>query len=298
LNFADIFAIFGIYSATPPTPFTPGLEFSGTVIGIGKGKSRFRIGDRVMGATRFGGYSSHIVQKEEYLFLIPKKWSFEVGAAFPVQALTAFYALYPLGNCKTGDVVLIQSAAGGVGLLANQFAKRSGAITIGSVSSRDKIPILEENGYDHSIIRSKHFREEMHSILDGRALNLVLECVGGSVFRDCYELLSPMGRLITYGSANFTPSTTTINYLSTAFRYITRPKIDPLRMISDNKSVMGFNLIWLWNNIDILAGYMKEIMNTKPNPQKVGLVMQWNELHNALNIFRSGKTVGKVVINF
>ncbi len=298
LNFADIFAILGIYSATPPVPFTPGLEFSGIVEKTGENATQFRIGDRVMGVTRFGGYSSYILQKETYLFHIPDDWTMEEGAAFLVQALTAFYALFPLGNCKKGDIVLIHSAAGGVGLLANQFAKRAGAITIGSVGSKDKIPVLADAGFDHYVVRSSRLKKDIQAILQNRPLNLVLECIGGSVFQDSYELLAPTGRLIAYGSANFTPTGSRIRLIPALFQYITRPRIDPLRMISDNKTISGFNLIWLWDHVDMLKEYMKAIMEMKPHPQKVGFIMPWTDIQKALHLFRSGRTIGKVVINF
>ncbi|MCC5814588.1 MAG: zinc-binding dehydrogenase [Leptospira sp.] len=297
LNFADIFAIYGLYSATPKGKFTPGLEFSGEVIAIGEDVTGFQVGQRIMGATRFGAYATHINQGQEYLFPIPDEWSYEEGAAFPVQALTAYYALFPLGNCNQDSVVLIHSAAGGVGLLANQFAKRVGATTIGSVGSESKVSILKENQFDEYIVRDKHFKEKMIQILKERKLNLVLECVGGKIFNDSYNLMSPMGRLVTYGSANFTPSGNSLNVLKTIYTYLNRPKIDPLKMVSDNKSVMGFNLIWLWDQVSILKAMMIDIMQHKPSPQHIGMVVGWDDLIKALKEFRSGKTTGKVVVS-
>lgn len=296
LNFADIFAIYGLYSATPPTPFIPGLEFSGEVISIGSSVKNFQIGDRVMGVSRFGGYATHLNQKESYLFPLPKNWSFAEGAAFAVQGLTAYYALVPLGNCKPGDLILIHSAAGGVGILANRIAKKLGAVTIGSIGSKNKISTLKEEGYDEIIVRDRHFKDNLKQLIGDRSLNLVLECIGGSIFKDSYELLAPTGRLVSYGSANFTPSSNRLNIINAGWKYIRRPMIDPLKMVSDNKSVMGFNLIWLWDQNEMLRNYMDELMNLSLSPQRVGNIFSWKDLRRGLQEFQSGNTIGKVVI--
>jgi NADPH:quinone reductase-like Zn-dependent oxidoreductase len=102
LNFADIFAIQGLYSATPKGSFIPGLEFSGEIIAIGSAVEEWRVGDRVMGATKFGGYVSHINIHYNYVIPLPSDWSFEQGAGFLVQGLTAYYALTALGNLQKG----------------------------------------------------------------------------------------------------------------------------------------------------------------------------------------------------
>jgi len=106
LNFADIFALTGLYSATPEGAFTPGLEFAGTVIDTGTDSgnidSAFQVGDRVMGVTRFGGYCSIIDSEPDYLIPLPDDWSFAEGAAFPAQTLTAWYRSRLAGH-ETGD---------------------------------------------------------------------------------------------------------------------------------------------------------------------------------------------------
>lgn len=296
LNFADIFAIYGLYSATPNPPFVPGLEFAGDVVGIGEGVQGTKIGDRVMGATRFGAYATAINQKVDYIFPLPNDWSYEQGSAFPVQALTAYYALFALGNCNSNSTVLIHSGAGGVGLLANQMVKKVGGYSIGCVGSKEKIDFLYKQGFDGALVRDKNFKKNVNELLNGRSLDLVLECIGGKIFQESYDLLSPMGRLIAYGSANFTPNSNRLNAFNTVIKYILRPKLDPLKMISDNKSVMGFNLIWLWDQVNLLKGYMQDTMKMNLKPQEIGFSISWNELHKGLEKFRSGKTIGKVVI--
>ncbi|APY24967.1 alcohol dehydrogenase, catalytic domain, GroES-like protein [Leptospira borgpetersenii str. Noumea 25] len=118
LNFADLFAIQGLYSAVPEGAFIPGLEYSG-VVAAGKKVKNIRKKDKIMGVTRFGGYVSHLNIDSKYVFRLPPKWDFDQGAGFLVQGLTAYYALVALGDLKKGQTVLIHSAAGGVGILAN-----------------------------------------------------------------------------------------------------------------------------------------------------------------------------------
>ena len=184
LNFADIFAMFGLYSATPKESFVPGLEYAGEIVDTGDRVQQFQIGDKVMGVTKFGGYADHLNIDHRYIVPLPPDWAFEEGAAFPVQALTAYYALVELGNIQNHQTVLIQSGAGGVGLLAHQIAKKFDAFTIGSIGHDSKIPTLEKAGYDRIIVRDKNFRENLAKALESRELNLVLECVGGKFFKD------------------------------------------------------------------------------------------------------------------
>ncbi|MFO0512035.1 MAG: alcohol dehydrogenase catalytic domain-containing protein [Gammaproteobacteria bacterium] len=100
VNFADIFACQGLYSATPSGSFVPGLEAAGTVRAVGAGVTTHRSGDRVIVLTRFGGYASRLNIGAEYLWPLPAGWSFEDGAAYPVQALTAWYGLVELGRAR------------------------------------------------------------------------------------------------------------------------------------------------------------------------------------------------------
>jgi NADPH:quinone reductase-like Zn-dependent oxidoreductase len=296
LNFADIFALTGLYSATPKGSFVPGLEFSGIVSKKGSQVKNFSVGDRVMGVTRFGAYATQINIQEKYIRSLPKSWSFSEGAGFLAQGLTAYYALIPLGNLKKNQTVLIHSAAGGVGILANRIAKKIGAYTIGVVGDEKKFLTLEKEKYDSFFVRDKYFKMKLEESLKDRELNLVLECIGGKILQDSFDSLSPTGRLVTYGSANFTPKGNSPNFFQLAYNYLIRPKIDPLSMISWNKSLLAFNLIWLWDRIDEMNSYFDELMNLSLSPQIVGRTFPFEHAIEALQYFKTGKSVGKVVL--
>lgn len=297
LNFADIFAIWGLYSATPKGVFTPGLEYSGIVSKTGKSVTRFREGDRVVGITRFGAYATHLNIDQRYLVPLPADWSFEEGAAYPVQALTAYYGMVTLGNLQKGQTVLIHSAAGGVGLWAGRIAKKYDAYTIGTVGSASKLDLLKAEGFDRAFVRNADtFKDDVLNALDGRPLHVLMECIGGKIFSIGYDLLTPMGRAIIYGSARYAHTGNRPNFLKIVWKYLFRPKIDPQAMTNRNVGVFGFNLIWLYENVELMQQLMQEIEALQLERPYVGHTFDFEELPAAIRLFQSGKTVGKVVV--
>jgi alcohol dehydrogenase len=297
LNFADIFAIQGLYSATPKGPFIPGLEFAGEVIAVGSSVYDVKVGDRVMGATRFGGYVSHINIHHGYVIPLPNDWTYEEGASFLVQGLTAWYALSELGNLQRGMTVLIHSAAGGVGILANRICKQFNAFTIGTVGNNKKLAYLrQEEAYDEVIVRDENFYRNLRQSLGDRPLHLVLECIGGKILMQGWKAMAPMGRMVVYGNASFTTHSDKPAWLKLYWRYLKRPKIDPLRLPTQNKSLMGFNLIYLYEQTDLLHKMLASLMALNLKAPHVGHVFHFGEMQNAVRTLQSGKTTGKVVV--
>jgi alcohol dehydrogenase len=295
-NFADLFAIQGLYSATPKGSFVPGLEYSGVIIQSGKEVSDFRVNDKVIGVIKFGAYTTHINMDHLYVQKLPSGWTFEEGAAFTVQSLTAYYALIELGNIKDNDTVLVHSAAGGVGIYANRIAKKFNAYTIGTVGSNSKIDFLKDEGYDDVIVRENNFNEILTKGLGERKLNIVLESIGGKIFKESFDLLSPTGRIIIYGGAQFMSHSSRPNYLKLLFQYLTRPKVDPISLSETNRSIMGFNLIYLWDKPDEMKRMLTNILNFNIKKPYVGSTFSFDKLPEALKLFQSGKTIGKVVV--
>jgi NADPH:quinone reductase-like Zn-dependent oxidoreductase len=297
LNFADVFAMQGLYKAAPKTDFIPGLEFSGEIIYVGNEVKEWKVGDKVMGATKFGGYVSHINSHHRYILPLPNTWSFEEGAGFLVQGLTAWYALKELGNLQKGMTVLIHSAAGGVGILANRICKTFDAYTIGTVSNARKVDFLRsEEAYDEVIIRDENFAQKLKTALGGKPLQLVMECIGGKILMQGWKTMAPMGRMVVYGSASFATHGSKPNYPKMLLRYFRRPKIDPLRLPTQNKSLMGFNLIYLYEQTDLMHQMLGELQALQLKPQYIGHVFTYNELHKAIRLFQRGETIGKVVV--
>jgi len=296
LNFADIFAIWGLYAATPEGVFTPGLEYSGVIARVGTEVQGLKKGDRIMGVTRFGGYTSHLNIDHRYVVPLPEDWGFAEGAAFLVQVLTAYYGLVNLGDLQPGQTVLIHSGGGGVGLMANRIAKKYDAFTIGTIGRPDKQALLEQEGYDRVIVRSGNFEQDLKQALGGRSLNLIMECIGGKILKIGYKQMAPMGRMITYGSARYASVGNRPNYFKLLYYFFTRPKIDPQTMTSDNKSVMAFNLIFLFQHAELMHQMLEGIRQLDLTKPLVGHRFAFDQLKDAILLFQTGKTTGKVIL--
>ena len=296
LNFADVFAIWGLYSATPPGQFTPGLEYSGVIAKVGKNVTNVKVGDKIMGVTRFGAYTTHLNIDSRYVIPLPTDWSFEEGASYLVQVLTAYYGLTNLGSIQKGMTVLIHSAAGGVGVLANRIAKKFDAYTIGTVGNSSKLKRLEEEGYDKGIVRGNDFEQKLKSALDGRELNLVMECIGGEIFKIGFKTLAPQGRMIIYGAAQYAHPGNRPNYLKLLWKFLRRPMVDAQNLAEENKGVLGFNLIYLYENSDLMHELLAELAELNIKKPIVGHTFSFEDLPDAIRTFKSGKTMGNVVI--
>jgi alcohol dehydrogenase len=297
LNFADIFAVLGLYSATPKGSFIPGLEYAGVIEKTGPNVNEWKAGDRIMGVTRFGAYADLLNIDADYIVPIPEAWSFNEAAGYLVQALTAYYGLFRLGGLKKDMLVLIHSAAGGVGIQANRMALKAGARTIGTIGSPHKADVLKKEGCREWIIRGRNFSEQLTSMLNGRELDLVMECIGGSVLKAGYKNLAPMGRMIVYGSARYGDRSNRPNWLRLIYLYLTRPKIDPQNLPEENKGILGFNLIWLYEHKEMMHEILEELQAMDLPPPLIGAVYEFKNLYKALKHFQSGQTTGKVVIS-
>jgi NADPH2:quinone reductase len=137
---------------------------------------------------------------------LPDAVSFETGAAFPVQALTAYHMLFTVDRAGPGKTVLIHAAAGGVGLVAVQMAKQAGARVLGTTSSPEKARLAKEMGADEMILYTRtNFATEVHRLTNGHGVDLVLDSVGRATQQDSIKSLAPFGHLVSYGIASGLP---------------------------------------------------------------------------------------------
>jgi synaptic vesicle membrane protein VAT-1 len=306
LNFADLAACLGLYSATPRGSFIPGLEFAGVIEAVGPGRAgdgRPRPGDLVGGVTRFGGYATAVNASLDYLWPIRPGWSFSEAAALPVQGLTAWYGLVYKGGVRRGDVVLVQSAAGGVGLHALSILTSVGARTIAAVGHESKRQwLIEHRGLAPEQIIVRHrgtFGADLDHALAAIGANgcdLVFDAVVGPYFQPAYDRLRPEGRMVVYGAADLMPSGARVNYFRLAAGYVRRPRVDPLRLITENRSVLGFNLIWLFDRVEALTVGRAALDALLTSPPFVGRRFPFAEARAAMRHLQSGRSVGKVVL--
>src|SRR4051812_29469611 len=241
VNFADLMARQGLYPDAPDLPSVLGYEVAGEIEDVGDGVEGWSAGDRVMAATRFGGYAELVSARERDLVKLPADWSFEEGASLPVVYGTAYASLVSFGNLRSGERLLIQAAAGGVGIAATQIGKLLGAEIYGTASA-SKHDRIREFGVQHAIdYRDKDFADEVRHIAGEQCpLDLVVDGIGAASWKASYNLLRPGGRLVMIGAASFV-SGEKRNLRKAAVYFTKVPRFNPIKMASDSRVVVGLN---------------------------------------------------------
>lgn len=202
LNFIDTYHRSGLYPL--PLPAGIGLEGAGVVEAVGEGVTAVAPGDRVAYAGGPpGAYSEVRLLPAERLVRLPDSLSFESGAAMMLQGLTAAYLLRRTYRVEKGDTVLIHAAAGGVGLIACQWAKALGATVIGTVSSEEKAELARAHGCDHPILYTREsFPERVRELTGGQGVPVVYDGVGKDTFLGSLDSLRPLGLMVSFGNAS------------------------------------------------------------------------------------------------
>jgi NADPH:quinone reductase-like Zn-dependent oxidoreductase len=259
INFADLLARVGLYPEAPKPPCVVGYEIAGEVESVGPGVERLELGDRVMGGCRFGGYAELAVTGAGSLVPLPDEWSFAEGAALPVTYATAYAGLIRYGSLHAGERVLIQAAAGGVGIAATQIAKLVGAEVYGTASPA-KHDAIRSFGVDHAIdYRGKDVVKEVRRITaEKQPLDLALDAVGGASFRKSFSLLRPGGRLVCFG-ASAIQSGERRSPLRALRTLVQMPRHNAMRLMSQSKSVIGLNMLALWDSKQSLDEYIEPL---------------------------------------
>ncbi len=201
LNFIDIYQRRGDYPVK--LPYTPGLEGSGVVEEVGPDVTVVKPGDRVAYTSQPGAYAEGSLVKAESLIPLPENFSFEQGAAFPLQGMTAHYLIHEFRKPQQGDVVLIHAAAGGMGLLLVQWAKHLGARVIGTVSTEEKAKAAQEAGADEIVFYNKvNFVDEVKRLTKDEGVQLIIDGVGKTTFAGNLEAIARRGTVVIFGSAS------------------------------------------------------------------------------------------------
>jgi len=296
VNFADVMARLGLYPDAPKLPCVVGYEVAGTVERVGPGVSGLKTGDRVVALTRFGGYTEAITVPAAQVFPMPAAMSFEEAAAVPVNYLTAVLMLRHFGNVRKGDRVLVHAAAGGVGMAAIQLCRIAGAEVIGTASV-GKHTTLRDAGVAHAIdYRTLDFEQEVKRITGGRGVDIVLDATGA--FGKSYRTLAPLGRLVCFGlsgaATGLVPSR-----LAALGRIIRLPWFHPIKLMNDNKAVIGVNLGHLWDRIELLRGEMLALLADYEAGRiapVVGKTFPLTEAAAAHRFIQERQNVGKVLL--
>jgi len=201
VNFIDIYHRKGLYPVS--LPFIPGVEAAGTVEATGPGVTDFQVGDRVAYAMQLGAYAEYALVPAAKLVAIPEGVDVATAAAVMLQGMTAHYLVYSTYPLKEGETALVHAAAGGVGHLLVQLAKRKGARVIGTVSTEEKARLAREAGADEVILYTQtDFASEVRRLTDGRGVDVVYDSVGRDTFEKSLDCLRPRGYLVLYGQSS------------------------------------------------------------------------------------------------
>ena len=296
VNFADVSARLGVYPDAPPPPCVVGYEVSGVVDQVGANVQGLKSGDRILALTRFGGYSEVVVVPERQAMTRPPGLEAQQGAAIPVNYLTAILMLRNFGNVREGDRVLVHAAAGGVGMAAIQLCRIAGAEVIGTASA-SKHATLKQMGVAHCIdYRTEDFDEGVRRVTNGRGVDIALDATGA--FRKSYRCLAPLGRLVCFGlsqaSSGMGPSR-----LRALLAVAQLPFFHPIKLMNDNKAVIGVNLGHLWDHIGMLRremmGLLADYEGGRIKPV-VGKTFPLVDAAKAHRFMQERQNVGKVVL--
>jgi NADPH:quinone reductase-like Zn-dependent oxidoreductase len=304
INFADTMARVGLYPEAPKPPCVVGYEVAGDVESVGDGVESVKAGDKVMAGTRFGGQASMVAVPENQVFPLPDGFSYEQGAAFPVNYSTSYVALVMMGGLREGDRVLIHAAGGGVGISATQIARSRGAEIFGTASA-SKHDAIREQGVQHAIdYRNQDFEQEIRRITGGEGVDVIMDATGPTNFRKDYRLLREGGRLIMYGLSE--ASTGTGRDMKKLFSSLARmpfatvPWWKSLQLMSENKGIFGLNML-AWQDREgldrVLEAFNKELdAGTISIDPVIAEAFPFDRAGEAHTFIAERRNIGKVVL--
>jgi NADPH:quinone reductase len=225
VNFIEVYNRTGIYKS--PLPFTPGEEGAGTVAAVGPGVADLQVGDRVVSYNIKGSYAELAVVAADRVIAIPDDVSTATAAAVMLQGLTAHYLVTSVHALQPGETCLVHAAAGGVGLLLCQMAKRRNAIVIGTTSTEEKAALARQAGADEVILYTKQdFVAEVARITGGKRAQVVYDSVGATTFEKSLQCLAPRGMMALFGqSSGVVPPFDPLLLLRNGSLFLTRPTI-------------------------------------------------------------------------
>jgi NADPH:quinone reductase-like Zn-dependent oxidoreductase len=303
VNYADVCVRWGVYESAKKFvgwPITPGFEFSGEVAAVGKDVIGFKKGDKVFGVSFFNSYSTHVVADHRLLWHMPSEITLDEAAGFPAVFLTAYHGLFQNVWHQPGFKVLIHSAAGGVGSALLQLAKVSGLKTAGVVGSTHKVSYVKTLGADLVIDKSQDNLWAKAKDFAPDGFDLVFDANGPETLQASYAALRPTGKLIVYGFHSLLPKKGgRIKLLKAGVGLLKMPKFDPMKMTTENKGVVAFNLSFLFARVDLLQPAMLQLLQWLREGKIIApkvTAFTLADVAKAHAELESGQSVGKLIL--
>jgi len=296
INYAEIMSRKGLYSWAPKRPYILGMEGSGIIEDVGEGVEKSRIGQEVMVAAQYGCYAENVVVPEQQAIPAFEGYSMQESAAFLVNYMTAWAALFELAKVQKDDKVLITAAAGGVGTAAIQLAASLGCAVYGMAGSQEKIDYIKSLGAAEGLnYREKDCFEQLKRETGG--IDVVVEMVGGSVYKESFNLLNPLGRIAVIGFASL--DFKLLNPLSWWRTLRDIPRVKMMDLAVKSGSVMASHLGYLLDDPQLMTamfermeGFIKQ-HDIKP---QIGKVFPFEQADKAHEFIESRKSTGKVLL--
>jgi NADPH2:quinone reductase len=281
VNFIDTYQRSGLYPV--PLPATLGLEVAGSVTAVGSGVSGFKPGDPVATARAAGGYAEEALVPAGQAARIPSGVTSQQAAALMLQGMTAHYLACDTFPLKPGDSALVHAAAGGVGLLLVQIAKRRGARVLACAGTDEKAALAREAGADQAVVYTRDdFSAAARAFTGGRGVDVVYDAVGKDTFERSLKSLRPRGMLVSYGNASGpVPAFAPLLLSKHGSLYLTRPALGDYSAAAEFRSRTDDLFRWL------AAGELKV---------RVGAVFPLSEAAAAHRALEGRRTTGKVLL--
>lgn len=299
LNYAEIQSRKGLYGWAPNRPYIPGMEASGKISAVGAHIKGLEVGTSVIVVGQYGCYAEEVVVPASQILPVIQNFSSAQNAAFAVQFMTAWVGLFEICRLRSSDRVLIQAAGGGVGTAAVQMAKALGCEVFGTASQQAKLDLIRELGADHAInYQTQDFARVVRELTGGNGVDVVLEVVGGEVFRKSMDLLNPFGRMAVIGFASL--NLNKLNPFSwwQTWKDIPRVKIDAMATASQvvGASHLGYLLKDTERMMKIWSRLQSFTLEHDLKPV-IGHAFSFEDMAAAHELMESRKSQGKIVVH-
>jgi NADPH:quinone reductase-like Zn-dependent oxidoreductase len=298
VNYAEVLSRKGLYGWAPKRPYVPGMEAVGTVEALGPGVTAPRaVGERVICGMQFGAYAERVVVGEHRALSAMDGFSLEENAAYGVNFMTAWVALVEMARLRPSDRVAITAAAGGVGTAAVQIAAAHGCDVLGMAGSDAKLERVRALGAAHTVCYRRPDFEELLAAAAPAGLDVVLETVGGRVYRACLRRLANFGRLVVVGYAELDYSLW--NPLSWWRAWRGAPRMNVMKAAMTSTGVMATHIGYLLPDEERLLRIWRDLTDfTRAHALRpvVGRTFGFEELPEAHRFMESRESVGKLVV--
>jgi NADPH2:quinone reductase len=281
LNYSDALQRQGLYLGGPRPPFVPGMEAAGIVERTGMAASPIPIGTRVAVLASGGLHAEWAVARAADCIRLPDSMSFAEGAAFPVQYLTAYHALTTVARAAPGESVVIHAAGGGVGTAAVQIARLLGLVVLATASTEEKRARIRELGATRAVGYDQ-FVEAARELTGGEGPDIIVDSVGGDVFRRSLGVLPPLGRLVVVGATSGASAS-----------------IDTVRLLFRSHGILGFHLSALLRNPELVRKSVERLLSWVERGDlrmQIGEELGFADIRRAHRLIASRERYGKIVL--